>query len=162
MGFRTCTGSGFALLDVLEQERPKIILLDELDKFSKSWQNKLLSLLEGERIKVDQQKKQYDFTIKATKVFATANDLNKLSAPLRSRFRRLRLPKYTKEQFLEIAIKVCPKLSQETALLVGEEIWKEEGDIRDVISVSKLVKKDDGPDEILQIIRTMVKYGEPK
>ena len=46
--------------------------------------------------------------------------------------------------------------------MIDEEIWKEEGDIRDVISVSKLVKKDDGPDEILQIIRTMVKYGEPK
>jgi ATP-dependent Lon protease len=55
-------------------------------------------------------KRQYDLTIKGAKVFASANDLNKLSAPLRSRFRRLHLPKYTKEQFLEIAIKICPKL----------------------------------------------------
>ena len=119
--FFDCTNTTSRILDVLEQERPKIILLDELDKFSKSWQNKLLSLLESGRIKVDQQKKQYDFAIKGAKVFATANDLNKLSAPLRSRFRRLHLPKYTKEQFLEIAIKVCqnPKLYQE--LLIAHQ-----------------------------------------
>ncbi|MGA9151694.1 MAG: hypothetical protein WBZ36_14045 [Candidatus Nitrosopolaris sp.] len=54
---------------------------------------------------MDQIKRQYDFTIKGAKVFATANDLNKLSAPL---FGRLHLPKYTKERFLDIAIKVCP------------------------------------------------------
>lgn len=134
-------------------------MLDELDKFSKSWQNKLLSLLEGGHIKVDQMKRQYDFTIKGAKVFATANNLNKLLAPLRSRFRRLHLPKYSKEQFLEVAVKVCPKLSEETALLIGEETWKQHGDIRDVISVSKLVKKDDGPEEIAEIINTLAKYG---
>ena len=132
------------ILDVLEQERPKIILFDELEKMGRVFQNQLLNFLESGHIKVDQMKRQYDLTIKGVKVFAGANDLNKLSAPLRSRFRRLHLPKYTKEQFLEIAIKVCPKLSQETALLIGEEIWKSQGDIRDVISVSKLVKKDDG------------------
>ena len=72
----------------------------------------------------------------------------------------LHLPKYTKEQFLEIAIKVCPKLSQKTALLIGEEVWESQGDIRDVISVSKLVKKDDEPEEIAEIINTLAKYGE--
>jgi len=89
------------ILDVLEQERPKIILLDELDKFWKSW-NKLLSLLEGGRVKVDQMEREYDFTIKGAKVFVSANDLNKLSTPLRSRFRRLHLPQYSREQFLQI------------------------------------------------------------
>jgi MoxR-like ATPase len=148
------------LLDVLEQERPKIILFDELEKMGKTFPNQLLNFLASGHIKVDQMRRQYDLTIKGAKVFASANDLNKLSAPLRSRFRRLHLPKYTKEQFLEIAIKVCLKLSQETALLIGEEIWKSQGDIRGVISVSKLVKKDDGPEEIAEIINTLAKYGE--
>jgi hypothetical protein len=31
---------------------------------------------------VDQEKKQYDFGIKGAKVFATCNELNKLSKPL--------------------------------------------------------------------------------
>ena len=103
---------------------------------------------------------QLDFTIKNAKVFASANDLNKLSAPLRSRFRRLHLPEYTRDQFLDIAVKVCPKLPQKTALLIGQEVWDEKGDIRDIILISKLVQKRDGPDEIAEIINTMRKYGD--
>jgi len=148
-------------LDVLEEERPKIICVDELDKMPRQFQNQLLNFMESGRVKVDMQKKQYDFEIKGAKVFASANDLNKLSAPLRSRFRHLHLPKYSREQFLQIAVKVCPKLSKETALIIAEETWKQQGDIRDVISLSKLVKKHDGPDEIAEIIKTLAKYGEP-
>ena len=103
---------------------------------------------------------QLDFTIKNAKVFASANDLNKLSAPLRSRFRRLHLPRYTRSQFPEIAVKVCPKLPQETALIIGKEVWNQEGDIRDIILISKLVQKRDGPDEIAEIITIMRKYGD--
>jgi hypothetical protein len=50
-------------------------------------------------------------------------------------------------------------LAEETARLIGEKTWKQQGDIRDVISVSKLVKKQDGPDEIVEIIKTLAKYG---
>ena len=39
------------------------------------------------------------------------------------------------------------------------ETWEQQGDIKDVISLSKLVKKDDGPDEIAKIIKTLAKYG---
>jgi replication-associated recombination protein RarA len=58
------------ILDVLEQERPKIICIDEVDKMSRQFQNQLLNFLESGRIKVDQQRKQYDFEIKGAKVFA--------------------------------------------------------------------------------------------
>jgi hypothetical protein len=36
-----------------------------------------------------------------------------------------------------------------------------EGDIRDVISIGKLVRKEDGPQEIELIIRSLIKYGDP-
>jgi MoxR-like ATPase len=77
-------------LDVLEEERPRIICIDELDKMSSQFQNQLLNFLESGRIKVDQQRKRYDFEIKVAKVFATCNEINRLSRPLASRFRRLR------------------------------------------------------------------------
>src|SRR5215831_4944743 len=51
------------LLDVLEERRPKIICIDELDKMSRQFQNQLLNFMESGRVKVDQQKKQYDFQI---------------------------------------------------------------------------------------------------
>ena len=79
-------------------ERPRVICIDELDKMSRQFQNQLLNFLESGRIKVDQQRKSYDFKIKSAKVFATCNENNRLSKPLQSRFGRLHLPHYTREQ----------------------------------------------------------------
>jgi DNA polymerase III delta prime subunit len=136
------------ILDVLEEERPKVICIDELDKMSRQFQNQLLNFLESGRIKVDQQRRSYDFEIKSAKVFATCNEINRLSKPLQSRFRRLHLPPYTKEQFIDIAIKVCPKLKEEISRIIGEGVWKQGNkDIRDVISLGKLLRKGDGPEQ---------------
>jgi DNA polymerase III delta prime subunit len=145
------------ILDVLEEKRPKIICIDELDKMSRQFQNKLLNFMESGHIKVDQIRKQYDFKIKGAKVFAACNEITRLSKPLQSRFRRLHLPPYTEEQFLDVAAKVLPKLN--IAHVIGKSVWDEGGDIRDVISIGKLVRKNDGPEEVEQIISTMVKYG---
>jgi len=90
------------------------------------------------RIKVDQQRKSYDFEIKSAKVFARCNEINQLSKPLQSRFRRLHLSPYTKEQFLDIAVKACPKLKESLARIIGEEVWKTSKDVRDVVSLSQL------------------------
>jgi hypothetical protein len=97
-------------------------------------------------------RKQYDFTIKGAKLFAACNEITKLSGPLQSRFRRLHLPSYTEEQFLEVSVKVLPKLK--IAHIIGKAVWSQGGEIRDVISIGKLVRKSDGPEEVGQILRT--------
>ena len=48
------------ILDVLEEKRPKIICIDELDKMPRQFQ-------ERGHINVDQMRKQYDFKIKGAK-----------------------------------------------------------------------------------------------
>jgi MoxR-like ATPase len=146
------------ILDVLEEKRPKIICTDELDKMPKQFQDKLLNFMESGHIKVDQTRKQYDFKIKGAKVFAACNEITRLSRPLQSRFRRLYLPPYTEAQFLEVSVRVLPKLK--IAHVIGEAVWDHGGDIRDVISIGKLVRKNDGPAEVESILNTMVKYGE--
>jgi MoxR-like ATPase len=143
------------ILDVLEEERPKIICVDELDKMPKQFQDKLLNFMGSGHIKVDQMRKRYDFKIKGAKVFAACNEITRLSGPLKSRFRRLHLPPYTEEQFLEVSVKVLPKLK--IARVIGKAVWDQGGDIRDVISIGKLVRKDDGPEEVEQILNTMIK-----
>ena len=55
--------------------------------------------------------------------------------------------------------KALPKLSSSLPRYIGSSVWKNGGDIRDVISIGKLVRKSDGPQEIGQIIKTMMKYG---
>ena len=134
--------------------------LDELDKMSRQFQNQLLNFLDSGHIKVDQQRRSYDFEIKGAKVFATCNEINRLSKPLQSRFRCLHLPHYTKEQFLDIAVKVCPKL-EEISRIIGEEVWKQGSkDIRDVISLRKLIRKGDESEEIEGLVKTLTKYTD--
>ena len=147
------------MLDVLEEERPQIICIDELDKMPRTFQNQLLNFMESGRIKVDQQRKSYDFEIRGAKVFGSANDISRISKPLQSRFRKLFLPRYTEEQFLNVSEKVLPKTSQSITRYIGAIVWRNQGDIRDVISIGKLLKKSDGPSEIDLIVKTLMKYG---
>ncbi|MGA9151637.1 MAG: hypothetical protein WBZ36_13750 [Candidatus Nitrosopolaris sp.] len=57
-------------------------------------------------------------------------------------------------------MKVLPKLR--IANVIGKAVWDQRGDIRDVISIGKLVRKSDGPEEVEQIVNTMTKYGETR
>jgi len=105
---------------------------------------------------VEQQKEQYHFEIKG----ATCDEINRLSKPLQSRFRKLFLPRYTEEQFLDISEKVLSKTSPSIARYIAANVWKNGGDIRDCISIGKLIRKNDGPEEIAETIGTITKYGE--
>jgi replication-associated recombination protein RarA len=147
------------ILDVLEQDRPQIICIDELDKMSRTFQNQLLNFMESGRVKVDQQRRQYDFEIKGAKVFATCNEIDRLSKPLQSRFRKIFLHRYSESEFLDVSETVLPKLSPSIARYIGAQVWRNQGDIRDVISTGKLVRKNDGPEVIEQIMNIMTKYG---
>ena len=56
----------------------------------------------------DQMRKRYNFKIKDVKVFAACNEITRLPKPLQSRFRRLNLPPYIEQQFLQISTRVPP------------------------------------------------------
>src|SRR5215472_9806429 len=49
------------ILDILQESRPRTILIDEIDKMGKSWQNQLLNFMESGKIDVEQQRKSYHF-----------------------------------------------------------------------------------------------------
>jgi len=52
------------ILDVLEEKRPKIICIDEIDKMPRTF-HQLLNFMESGRVKVDQMKRSYDFEIRS-------------------------------------------------------------------------------------------------
>jgi hypothetical protein len=71
----------------------------------------------------------------------------------------LHLSPYTKQQFLDIGVKVCPRLKEVISRIIAEEVWKQGGkDIRDVMGLGKLLRKDDGPEEVKRLVRTLAKY----
>jgi MoxR-like ATPase len=147
----------YRILDVLEEKRSKVICIDELDKMPRTFQNQLLNFMDSGRVKVDQQGKQYDFQIKGAKVFASANDIKRLGKPLQSRFRKLFLPRYTEQQFIDVSVKVLPKIGENLARYIGFSVFRSGGNIRDVMSVGKLIRKGDGPQEVEWMINTMTK-----
>ena len=57
------TNTTSRILDILEEKRPKIILLDEAEKMSRPFQNQLLNFLESGPVKVTQMHRNYDFEI---------------------------------------------------------------------------------------------------
>jgi hypothetical protein len=41
------------------------------------------------------------------------------------------------------------------AYVIGKAVWDQKADIRDVISIGRLVRKNDGPEEVERILSTM-------
>ena len=72
-----------------------------------------------------------------------------VSKPLQSRFRQLRLTAYTEEQFLDVAVKMLPKLKETTARMIGAQVWNHGSkDVRDIISIGNLLSNNDGQEVI--------------
>jgi hypothetical protein len=124
-------------VDMLDKQTPKIICIDDLDKMSTDFQNHLLNFLENGHIK----DRSFHFEIQNCKVFATCTDISGLSKSMQSRFRRLHLAAYTEEQFLDVAVRVLPKLQETTARKIGEQVWNQGNkDVRDIIKIGKLLR----------------------
>jgi AAA+ superfamily predicted ATPase len=75
------------------------------------------------------------------KVFATTNNVDALSRPLRSRLMEFHLPEYTFEQFNEIARRLLSKRfghSTQVAEEIAAAVWNEmkNKDVRDVLAIA--------------------------
>src|SRR5215203_5727611 len=87
--------SGPGIVDKLfSRPKTKIILADEIEKLSIKDQNMLLNLLETETLVSTKVKKTREMEFKGIKLFATSNDIDRLSKPLKSRLVELHLPEY--------------------------------------------------------------------
>ncbi|HEY9386077.1 MAG TPA: ATP-binding protein [Nitrososphaeraceae archaeon] len=134
------------LVDYIFNNKPKHLLLDELDKLSKKDQTFLLNLMETGIVSETKHNKIRRMEIK-TSVFATSNNIEKIISPLQSRFFIVRLEPYTYEQFFDITVRLLTTSDQHS---VGEEIAKVTADavwntstarnIRDCIRVAKMAK----------------------
>jgi hypothetical protein len=99
--------------------------------------------------------------MKNLKVFATTNNVDVLSRPLRSRFMEFYLPEYTFNQFCEVSRRLLSKKfghSNEIADEVSAAVWNEldSKDIRNVLAIAKLVHSID---DVSWLVQTFKKYG---
>jgi Holliday junction DNA helicase RuvB len=152
-----CTNTtGAGLVDKLFNNDIQYLLLDEAEKLSKKDQNVLLNILETGMLIETKVSKTRTKRIKDLKVFATTNNVDALSPPLRSRFMEFHLPEYTFDQFYEIARRLLSKRfghSNQVADEIATAVWNEMNskDIRDVLSIAKLVRSIDDVSWLVQV-----------
>ena len=159
--------SGVGIIDFLfTYPNTRFLLIDEIEKLTRKDQTVLYNLMEtgilsemkAQRTKGFRQQKMN------VKIFATCNELAKLTQPLKSRFLKLELPEYTWDEFLIISNNLIRKrykhLDEKISTKIAEIVWNDikTKDIRDVLQISKLAQSID---DVEDIAHTLIKY-KPK
>jgi len=64
------------------------------------------------------------------------------------------LAAYTEEQFLDLAVRLLPKLKDTTARMIGERVWNQGNkDVRDIINIGKLLRNIDDREQMGYVLR---------
>jgi Holliday junction DNA helicase RuvB len=162
------SSSGSGMIDYLfDHSSTKYLLIDEIDKMKVSDQVALLNVMEtgilsetkSKRTKGSRQQKMNLW------IFATSNDSERLSKPLKSRFSVFSLPEYTLEEFSEIAIMLLEKrykIRRETATKISNSVWTRlnSKDVRDILKIGKLARPDETDADVDWLIDTYKKYTQ--
>jgi replication-associated recombination protein RarA len=133
------------MIDCIFDNKPKYLLLDELDKLSRKDQTFLLNLMETGIVSETKYRKTRSMEIN-TSVFATSNNIEKILLPLQSRFFIVRLGLYTYEQFYDITVRLLTSdehnVDEEIANATADAVWSTSTarNIRDCIRVAKMAK----------------------
>jgi Holliday junction DNA helicase RuvB len=139
-------GSGTSksgIWDKVADVRPKVILIDELEKMKTEDQMALLSLMEYGRIIRTKTGRELDITI-ITWVFATANRIHTIPPELLSRFKKFQITEYSDSQYVEVVKSVLQRsegCSADESALIAERLVHKTHDIRDAIRVGRYTKK---------------------
>jgi holliday junction DNA helicase RuvB len=130
------------LIDYVFENKPKYLLIDEIDKMSTKDQSFLLNLMETGIVAETKHGKTRSIEMK-TSVFATSNNIAKIIPALQSRFFVVNLEPYTYDQFYQIAIDLLSrkhKVTEEIAEAATNAIWKSSRDIRDCVKIGRMAK----------------------
>jgi Holliday junction DNA helicase RuvB len=154
--------SGAGVINYLFNNNTKFLLIDEIDKMKKSDQTALLNVMETgllseTKLKGKTRQKKMNLSI-----FATSNDVQRLSGPLRSRFMELHLEEYAYEEFTEIVrrlLKKRYKLHSTISDKISYEVWytMKSKDVRDAIRIAKLARSSD---DVNWLVNIQMKYGK--
>jgi replication-associated recombination protein RarA len=153
------SASGPGMIDYLFENNIKYLIIDEIDKLERKDQSVLLNLMEN-NVLVETKVRKTRKKQMMVSVFATCNDIAKISKALESRFIVLQLEEYTYDQFLQIAKHILAKryrMNEALSVTIGDAIWSSGSkDVRDLLNVGKLVRC---PEDVEWIIRTVQRYN---
>jgi Holliday junction DNA helicase RuvB len=129
--------------DMLIERRPRILLIDELEKMNLTDTAGLLSLMEYGRIIRAKVGRSIDEKITVW-VFATANRITSIPPELLSRFAKQELAEYSDQEFIIVVKNILQRneeLDEDSAALVAEKLVGRTHDIRDAVRVARMSKR---------------------
>ena len=131
------------MIDYLFKQRPRYLIVDEIEHMPMKDQTALLSLMETGIIAETKYQKTRNTQMK-TWVFATSNGTERMLTPLLSRFIVLHFKQYRYENFRDIAVHILAQegISSEIASASADAVWRKmrSKDIRDCIKIGRLAK----------------------
>lgn len=146
------------MIDYLFENRPRYLLIDEIEYMPYRDQSVLLSLMET-GILTETKSQKTKKTLLKTWVFATCNNKDKLLTPILSRFMIFHLKPYKRSKFIEISNCILVKngTSFEMANIISELVWDKlrSKDIRDTVKIAKLAKTKD---DVIMIANALSQY----
>jgi Holliday junction DNA helicase RuvB len=153
--------SGAGIIDHLFNNNTKYLLIDEIDKLKKNDQAALLNVMETGIISETKLKGKTRQKKMKLSIFATSNNVERLSGSLRSRFMVLHLEDYTYEEFREIVGRLLKKrydMEPEVSEKISFGVWNymKSKDVRDAIKIAKLTKSSS---DIDWLVKLQIKYG---
>jgi len=161
--FIDATGaSGPGMMDHLFVGKTKYLLIDEIDKLKKSDQAVLLNVMQTGIVSETKSRGKTRQRKINLWIYATSNNVEKLSSPLRSRFMEFHLAEYKFDEFVEITrhlLKGRYKLNGVLSEKIADSVWNKmkSKDIRDVIKMAKLTGSSSDVDWITEV---QMEYGK--
>ena len=147
------------MLDYLFNNRPKNLIIDEIEYMAIKDQAALLSLMET-GILSETKYEKIRKSIMRTWVFASCNDEKKLLTPLLSRFFVLYFKKYEYATFEKIANHILTSecnMDFEVSTLIAQLVWNKlkSRDIRDCIKIGRICNNKE---DVYTIVKTLIRY----
>jgi len=128
------------LWDIVAEQQPQVLLIDELDKMNAADTAALLSMMEGGRLVRVKKGRELNLS-NPLRVVAASNRLNMLSPELKSRFAIRKLNAYSRGEYLTVVKGVLERrenLSPELAEEIAGLLDGRSQDVRDAIRVARL------------------------
>ncbi|MGB8573462.1 MAG: AAA family ATPase [Nitrososphaeraceae archaeon] len=144
------------IIDYLFKHDTKYLLIDEIDKMKAKDQAALLNAMETGIIcetKLNGKTRQKRLKLW---IFATSNDVGRLSNALRSRFMELHLKEYAYEEFMDIVRKLLKKryrMDENISQKIAYAVWNvmNSKDVREAIKIAKLTKSSGDVDWLVNV-----------
>jgi Holliday junction resolvasome RuvABC ATP-dependent DNA helicase subunit len=148
------------LADILLEERPPLLLFDEIEKVNKPYKelSPLLTWMQDGRVKSDTGKDRLDFKMDIKwMVIAAANRINNLSPELLSRFGSpLRIKDYTRHEFINVTKNVLMRregIDENLSTHISNMmVFSNDFNVREAIRIARLVKHQEDPLQKVHVV----------